>query len=230
MGLITRLLFPIIAYLCVGTVITAALAYGYLSRSGRLTDETKFRIAALLHGVDVDKLEKQAVKVESVVPDEETSYAEKQKQLDIGTLHFDAMRKQLESSLSEFDYQLKRLNTATQQYSQLKDEVNVFLDQQKKLIDDDAMQRVVAQIESLTPKKQGKPILMKYIEEHRVDQVIVILNLLKPSSRKEILRAFDEKELDQLYLIQKAMLSDDPTKLFIDQKIEALKALKEQER
>ncbi|MBX3424337.1 MAG: hypothetical protein KF688_01535 [Pirellulales bacterium] len=232
MGLITRVLFPFIAYLCVGTVVTAALAYSYLAKSGRLDDETKFRIAALLHGVDLDKIQQELDKEATpVVPEEEPSYEQKQKQLDAAALHFDAMRKQLESSLTQFDYQLARLTIATREYSLLKDEVNQFLQQQNSLVADQAMQRVKEQIEGFSAKKQAKPILKKYIDDKRIDEVIVILNLLKKRSREEVLKAFDQPEdLDQLYQVQRAMLSNDPTKVFIDEKIEALKALKDQEK
>ena len=229
MSIIVRFLFPLIGYLCVGTVITGALAYGYLVQTGRLTDETEFRIAALLHGVDLDELHNEVSQQEDEAPDAEPSYDEKQRQLDIVSLHSDAMRKQLESSLTEFDYQLKRLSTESSRYASLKKEVEEFLNQQKNLVETEAMQRVIAQIEGLSAKKQAKPILKQYIDDQRIDQVILILNRMKPTVRRDVLKAFDAPEdLDQLYLIQRAMLSNDPNKVFIDEKIEALKALKGQ--
>ena len=91
------------------------------------------------------------------------------------------------------------------------------------------MQRVIAQIEGLSAKNQTKPILKQYIDDQRIDQVILILNRMKPTVRRDVLKAFDAPEdLDQLYLIQRAMLSNDPNKVFIDEKIDALKALKGQ--
>lgn len=231
MNAMVRILFPLIGYLCVGTVLTGALAYGYLVQTGRLTDETQFRIAALLHGVDLNELQQEVKEHSEEVPGEEQSYEQKRQELDIAGLHYDAMRKQMESSLTEFDYQLKRLSTESLRYTNLKKEVEDFLEKQKTAVENEAMQRVVAQIEGLSAKKQAKPILKQYIEEQKIEEVIRILNLMKNSVRREVLKAFNEKEdLEELYLIQQAMLSDDPSKVFIDEKIEALKALKDQDK
>ncbi|MAT72600.1 MAG: hypothetical protein CMJ58_24140 [Planctomycetaceae bacterium] len=232
MNALIRLVFPLIGYLCVGTVLTGALAYGYLVQTGRLSDETQFRIAALLHGVDLDELQDEVAEQQTEdAPDEEHSYQQKRQQLDIASLHFDAMRTQLESSLTEFDYQLKRLSTESSRYAGLKKEVEEFLDSQRTDVENAAMARVVAQIEGLSAKKQAKPIIKQYIENQQIEEVIRILNLMKPTARRDLLKAFDQEEdLEEVYLIQQAMLSDDPSKVFIDEKIEELKALKDQAR
>ena len=78
MNALIRWTFPLIAYLCVGTVISAALGYGYLRHSGKLDDETMFRIMALVHGVDLDELAKEGTPTVEETPPEEPSFAEQQ--------------------------------------------------------------------------------------------------------------------------------------------------------
>src|SRR5262245_64821478 len=119
MSALIRLTLPLVAYLCVGTVITALLGYGYLRHSGALTDETIFRIMALVQGVDLDQIAKEGQKAVETVPAEEPSFAEQQAKVEAATLHFDAKQKQLAQSLSNFDYQLKAVSEATERYKQL---------------------------------------------------------------------------------------------------------------
>ena len=44
MGTLIRILFPIIGYFCVATVITLTAGYGYLQHNGTLDNEKMFQI------------------------------------------------------------------------------------------------------------------------------------------------------------------------------------------
>ena len=108
MSTLVRFTLPLVAYLCVGTVISAGLGYGYLRRSGKLNDETMFRIMALLHGVDLNELAKESeTTVEGTAP-EEASFGEQQAHVQATSLRFDAKQKQLADSLVQFQYQSTR--------------------------------------------------------------------------------------------------------------------------
>jgi hypothetical protein len=74
MSVIVRLMFPVIGYLCVATVLSLALGYGYLHSSGTIDDEVMFRIVALLHGIDMEKIAADQEIDSDTVPPEESSY------------------------------------------------------------------------------------------------------------------------------------------------------------
>ena len=231
MGLVVRWLFPLVAYACVGTVASLALGYGYLRYSGKLDDETVFRITALLHGVDLAEIEKSAPATQSEAPPEETSFAEQQQQRQAATLHFDAKQKQLADSLSDFDYQLKRLTEATARYTQLKRSVEIYLTEQSQRVTEEARNKVRAQLELLVAKKQAKPILIRMIKDDQVDEVILLMSSMKARSQEMILRSFDTvDDLDMLYRVQQRMLAGHPAKQFIDDQVKALEQLKQQEQ
>jgi hypothetical protein len=232
MKALTRLLMPLIGYLCAGTVVSAALGYGYLRHSGKLTDETLFRMTAMIHGVDLEKLAEAKEKSADETPPEETSYEEQQDQFQTSSLQFDAKRKQLADSLTDFDYQLKRLSVATTQYDMLRHDVENYLKQQRDRVGDAALQQVRIQIEALVPKKQAKPILVRMIEDNRIDEVILLLGSMNKRTQEAILRSFDSppEDLDMLYRIQKKMLAGEPVKPFIDSQLESLKQLKQQDK
>ena len=229
MSRLLGLLLPLIGYACVATVISAALAYGYLRKSGKLDDETVFRIVALVHGVDLEEIEKTKEKESPGTPTEEPSFDEQQQHFQIASLHFDAKRKQLADSLVDFDYRLKQLNAATEQYATLKADVQRYLDEQGKLVLSEAVQQVREQLEILKPKL-AKPLLLSYIDDNRLDEVIMLLGSMKPRARQDVLNLFQIDELDKLYRIQRKMLAGDPVKPFIDQKLKELEQLKAQEK
>ncbi len=231
MSALLRWTMPLVAYLCVGTVISAALGYGYLRRSGKLDDDTMFRIVALVQGVDLDKLAQEGQKTVEGTPPEEPSFAEQQQRLQTATLHFDGKQKQLVDSLNEFDSQLKRLSAAQERYAQLRAVVERYLQEQRKQVEDLSRAKVREQLEALIPKKQAKPILINMIRDGQIDEVILLLGSMKPQIRKEILRTFDTSEdVEILYQIQKHMLTDDPARPIIDAQLEALKELKSQDK
>jgi hypothetical protein len=181
--------------------------------------------------VDLDALAKEGQKTIEETPPEEASYAEQQQQLLAATLHFDAKQKQLADSLVDFDYQLKRLSEATERYAQLRAVVERFLEEQRVKVEDVALAKVREQLEALTPKKQAKPILISMIEHGQMEQVILLLERMKPQIRKEILRTFDtEEDVAILYQIQNHMLTDNPAKPIIDAQLDVLNQLKSQDK
>jgi hypothetical protein len=229
-GLI-RWTLPLVAYLCVGTVISALIGYGYLRRSGRLDDDTMFRVMALLQGVDLEALKQEGKKTEGEVPPEEQSFAEQQLQVQGAALRFDAKQKQLADSLVDFDYQLRQVSEATQRYAQLRTVVEQFLEDQQEKFANLGLAKVREQLEALIPKKQAKPILISMIEDGRIEEVILLLGSMKPQIRKEILRTFDTPtDVEILYRIQTHMLTDDPARPIIDAQLDALKQLQSQDR
>jgi hypothetical protein len=231
MSALIRWTLPLVAYLCVGTVISAAIGYGYLRRSGRLDDDTMFRVMALLQGVDLEALKQEGKKTEGEVPAEEQSFAEQQLQVQGAALRFDAKQKQLADSLVDFDYQLRQVSEATQRYAQLRTVVEQFLEDQQEKFANLGLAKVREQLEALIPKKQAKPILISMIEDGRVEEVILLLGSMKPQIRKEILRTFDTPtDVEILYRIQTHMLTDDPARPIIDAQLDALKQLQSQDR
>jgi hypothetical protein len=231
MSALIRLTLPLVAYLCVGTVITALLGYGYLRHSGALSDDTMFRIMAIVQGVDLDQIAKEGQKAVESVPAEEPSFAEQQSQLQAATLHFDAKQKQLAQSLSNFDYQLKAVSEATERYKQLQRVVEDYFTEQLKKLQDADLAAVRTQIETMIPKKQGKPILIKYIKAGEIEKVILLLGSMKERSRRELIRTFDtEEDLEMLFQVQQHMLNDNPAMAVINEQIKTFNQLKAEEK
>ncbi len=231
MRALTRLMLPLVAYLCVGTVISAALGYGYLRHSGKLDDEKMFRIMATLHGLDLDEIAKEGEATVEETPPEEASFASQQGQMQAATLRFDAKQKQLSDSLVQFQYQVDRVTAARERYDELRTAVETFLTQQQEELTNSDLGNVRANLEALIPKKQAKPLLVKYIQEGDVNLVVKLLGSMKERSRREILRTFDTPEdIVMLHQVFANMLDDNPAKAKISEQLEALQQLKAEDK
>jgi hypothetical protein len=226
MGRLFGFLISLFGYACVASVISLALGYGYLRHAGKLDDETMFRIVALVHGVNLEEIAKAKKQEKPSTPAEEASFQEQRQRSQTASLQFDAKQKQLADSLVIFNYQLKQLNLATENYAKLRADVKQYLEEQGKLVLSENMQKVRAQFENFDPKKQAKPMLSQYIDENRLDEVIMLLNSMKPPVQKDILKTFTTKEdLDRLYRIQRKMLAGEPVKPMIDARLKELEQL-----
>lgn len=231
MSFLLRMLIPLVGYVCVATVVSAALGVGYLRRSGKLNDETLYRMVALVHGVDLEEIEHAQDQVLAETPREEPSYAEQQMHAQAATIHFDAKRKQLADSLLEFDFQLERLTAETNKYAELGASVEQKLKSQKEELLTAQMIEVRKQIEMMTPDTQAKEILVLMIRDQRIDEVILLLGSMKARSCQSIINTFDTKDdIDMLYLVQQKMLAGGPTVDLINERLKDLEQLKNQEQ
>jgi hypothetical protein len=227
MSFLLRMMIPLIGYVCVATVVTGALGFGYLRKSGKLNDETLYRIVALVHGVDLDEIEQAQEAVAAEAPPEEPSFAEQQQFAQAATIQFDAKQKQLASSLLEFDHQLKRLTSEANRYTMLGDSVKQELETQKQMVLNQQIIEVSKQIESMDPDTQAKPMLALRIEQDRLDEVILLLNNMKPRSRTAILNTFTtEQDIENLYKVQRKMLEGGQAVEFINERLQELEQLK----
>ncbi len=224
MGALIRILFPLIGYISVATVITLGAGYGYLRRTNVLDDQRMFRIVSLLHGIDLDEIAKTYENNPKDVPPEEPSYDQQQEQLQVASLQLQAKQDEIEKEIDEFDARLKLLSTKSARFNNIQAEVESFLDQRREEAIQSGIVAVRSQLKNLIAKKQAKPLLVKMLKAERTDEVILLLVGMSPTDRKNILKTFiSDEEIDMLYNLQRQMLNGDPEKSFIDGKLDELK-------
>lgn len=231
MAAVIRLLFPLIGYISTATVITLVAGFGYMRSKGMLDDEAMFHIVSAIHGVDLDKIaESQKTDVDDVPP-EESSYDQQIEYSQVAKLQLQAKQDFLEKERSDFQADFTRLGTEMARYRSFQQEVEQYLKQREEIALDSGLVAVRNQIQNLTPKKQAKPLLVQWIKEGRIDDVILLLNGLSDRSRREIILTFDTPEdIDMLKKIYEQMLDGRPEKTFIENKLNELQQIKEQER
>jgi hypothetical protein len=231
MAALIRLLFPLVGYICTATVITLVAGFGYMRSKGMLDDDQMFQIVSLMHGIDLDKIAESQKTDEDDVPPEEPSYEQQIEYSQVATLQLQAKQDFLEKERNDFKADFTSISTERARYQSFKEEVEQYLKQREEIALQSGLVAVRNQIQNLTPKKQAKPLLVQWIKEGRVDDVILLLNGLSDRARREIILTFDTPEdVDMLKKIYEQMLDGRPEKTFIEDKLNELQELKEQER
>jgi hypothetical protein len=226
-----RTMFPLIGYFCTATVITLVAGFGYLRSSEALDDDHVFRIVSILHDIDLENIAESHGPTEDEVPLEESSYDQQIEYRQVESLHLQSKQDDLEQQLGVFKDRFKRLNVETARYRSFKKEVEQYLLYQEKRATESGLVAVRTQLQNLTAKKQAKPLLVQWIKENRIEEVILLLNDLPDRSRREIIRTFDQPEdIEMLKIIYEQMLAGHPEKTYIEGKLKDLQQLKDQDR
>ena len=224
MGGLIRVLFPVIGYFCVATVITLTAGYGYLRSNGTLDDENMFQIVSLLHGVDLDKIAAENQTDQQDVPPEEMSFNDRRQHMLMAVLHLQAKKDDIEKNIAVFQAELNTLDNKFRHFEKFRNDVEEFLQVRK----DEATASGLAAVKehwekNLVAKKQTKQLLVQMIKDGQMDVVIKLLNALNAKKRTEILKTFEtEEDLDMLYRIEQQMLAGGPEATFIDNKLQEL--------
>lgn len=202
MSKLIDMMFGLIAYLCVATVITLALIVAYLWHSDLLTNDKIFRVMAVLQDVDLQKMTAAEKKAPDEVPPAEPSINEVMHRQQLVDRNFEVKQLALERGKQEYDAMYQQLVEKTDRYDQLARNWQARLkqDQEQKTLQNTAA--VVAQLEQVTPEV-AKDQLMLFLEEGKMDDAILLLNKMSEGKRAKILKSFQqEKELAKLHEIQ----------------------------
>jgi hypothetical protein len=202
-----QMLFALIAYFCVATMISLTLGIGYLWQSDRLNDEKVFRMVALLQDVELHHPTETHTKSADEIPPEEPSLDALMQQRQIQDRDFEVKMLALQRGRQEYDDRLQQLAVQTVRYDRLAQEWQTRWKKQEELTTQENLAKVVSQLEQVKAD-QGKTLLMLWINDGRLDDVILLMNKMSKNKLSRILKTFDtQEELDKLHEIHQRILS-----------------------
>ncbi|EAQ82026.1 hypothetical protein [Blastopirellula marina] len=187
------------AYLCVATVLAAAIGAGVLIATNRVDSSKAYSILAIVYGIDEDKIREQL--------DEESKPAEDNEEPDMQAVIDARARRHL-----ALDFRIQALDTGIEnirgmqanlaeerrRYDQLK---TSFDDRLKKLeegVRDDAiveLQRTMEAIDARQAKEQMMIMLER--DDNSMQDVVTILKGMPNDKRKKIIAEFRSEEEKQ---------------------------------
>ena len=221
---ILQLLFSLIGYLCTATVITLALGAGYLWHSDRLNDEKVFRIVALLHDVDLHQLSQTQQATDEEIPPEELSLEQVMRQQQVFDRNSEVKLLALQRGRQEYDHRLQQLKEQTDRYDRLVQDSQALLNRQEDAVAQENIAKVVRHLEQVKPAT-AKELLMRSLEENRMDEVITLMSRMAENKMSKILLTFEtDPELDQLHEIHQRILGGGPETSGLEQAINGLNA------
>jgi hypothetical protein len=220
---IIQLVFALVAYVCVASIVTLALGVGYLWNSDRLDDEKVFRIVALLQDVDLEQLTQAPKETEDDVPPEEPSLEDVLHHQRILDRNFEVKLLALQRGRQEYDHRLQQLKEQTDRYDRLAQDWQSRLKKQEELTTQENLAKVVSQLEQVKPD-QGKALLMLWIDEGRMDDAILLMSKMSESKLSKILKKFEtDEELAKLHEIQQRIISGGAANSQLQQALDDLK-------
>lgn len=221
-----RFLFSLIGYVATATVITMALGVGYLWKSEKLTDEKMFRMVALLQGVDLQQIADEQKSAESEVPPEEPSLDTVADQQHVLDRNHEVKLLSLQRGRTEFDARMLELKTQSERFDRMASEWENRLKQQGELTTQENITKVITDLEQVKPVT-AKDLLMRWIEEDRMQDVILLLGRMSDSKKAKILKSFNTpEELDKLHEIHRLMMDSSASKQQLEQAQDELNSLK----
>jgi 3-methyladenine DNA glycosylase AlkC len=225
MSKIIDLVLGFIAYLCVATVITAALLIGYFWHTDQLNSEKVFRMVALLQDVDLHQLAADQKKSSDEVPPEEPSLNEVVHRQQVQDRNYEVKLLALKSGKQEYDESFRKLKEKIDRYDQMVASTEDRLKQQQDKTKQQNVAKVVSQLEQVKPDV-GKDLLMKWLDEDHMDEAILLMNRMSENKLKNILKTFQtDKELSKLHEIHRRIMSGGPEATKLEKALGDLNAI-----
>ena len=226
MGKIIDLMLGLIAYVCVATVITLALVIGYFFHTDQLNSDKMFRIVALVQDVDLQQISAAPQKKSGdEVPPEEPSLNQVLNHQQVQDRNFEVKLLALKRGKQDYDASLSELNVQRDRYEQMVLNIQSRLKQQQALNTQKNIATVVGQLEQVKPEV-AKDSLMKFIEEERMDDAILLMSKMSESKLKSILKTFQTpQELSKLHEIHRRIISGGPESTNLKKAISELNSL-----
>ena len=211
MGKIIDLLLGLIAYVCVATVITLALIVGYFWHTDQLNSDKVFRLMALLQDVDLQQINAaHEKKAGDDVPPQEPSLNEVMHHQQVQDRNYEAKQLALQRGKKAYDESFQKVQEKIDRYDRMVSDIKRQLSQQEGQTTQQNVAKVVSQLEQVKPEV-GKDSIMKWIEENRMDDAIVLMSRMSENKLAKILKTFQtDKELSKLHEIQLRILSGGP--------------------
>jgi hypothetical protein len=180
-----------------------------LWKSDQLTDEKLFRITAILQGVDLQQIAEAEKGAEGETPTEEPSVDDIAGQQQVIDRNYEVKLLSLQRGRQEFDERLQQLKVQSERFDRQARDWEAKLKQQGELTTQENLTKVVSDLEQVKPVT-AKDLLMRWIQEDRMQDVILLLGRMSETKKAKILKSFTTPdELDKLHEIHRLLLDND---------------------
>jgi len=201
-----------ILYICVATILAQLIGLGFLAGTGRLTDEKRFQIFAVLHGVDMVAMAEAKLAQEGTDDAENVSSEQRSQYRLIQNLQLDKRQQFLDMGLEQLNSRLNALIIQQNRYDDTKEQFDERLEKLQGVTTDDAILDLVRLFEGQKPDK-SKDLLVDMLptdfgkanqnldayspeERERIISVVTILKTMADDKQKKIVGQFDKQVPD----------------------------------
>ena len=131
--------------------------------------------------------------------------------------NFEVKLLSLQRGRQEYDHRLQQLKAQSERFDRLAHDWEDKLKQQDELTTQENLAKVVSDLEQVKPAT-AKDLLMHWIDEDRMDDVITLLGKMSENKKGKILKSFSTaEELDKLHEIHRLMIDGNEDKEQLEQ-------------
>ncbi|TWT31218.1 hypothetical protein KOR34_45940 [Posidoniimonas corsicana] len=222
-----RMLMTLVGYVCTATVVSATLGLAYLYSSNRVDDEKLFRVVALLHDVDIDRIAEETEVATEEIPSEEPSPEEVEWRRQILARNHEVKLEALKRNKLNFDASLNALITEKARFDEIASKLEQQLEEEGELSNKQSVLKVVQNLELMKPDQAKEELKRILAEEDGVNNVIKLTGSMNTGKLKKILQRFTEEgEQEELHAIIQSMLNGGPQQEVFQDALEELNKLK----
>jgi hypothetical protein len=201
MGRLIGIVASLFVYLCVGTVIAAAIIGGYAATRGYLTSEKLTRMADVARGIEAPAAPVQQA-TKDVEPADQPSFDEIERRRGIKARNLELRELAIEDGMKRIYFEQKKLNESYDRYKLLRDSFNqAVLDVDKNKAIKEGQDKIRQIWENMKPK-QVKDQILQMIDDGEMNEVVSILSSVNTNKQAKIITEFktddETKKLDEI--------------------------------
>ncbi len=204
------LLWTLIVYFCVATVISAVAVGSTLWFKGALTSDRIYRVLAALHGTDILLLHQQLEDNKAKLDSEQEPFEARQRAIQLKSLDLDLREAAVDKGVANLTQLQQTLQTEQSRFVALTQSYEQRLKQLEQKEQASSLNELQRTLESMKPK-QAKEQIIKMMDDNAMIDVVALFRKMSNDKRKKILAEFkDVGDADRLYEILKNIREGEP--------------------
>ncbi|MEX0936793.1 MAG: hypothetical protein WDZ59_02955 [Pirellulales bacterium] len=216
MRILVRLASWVFVYLCIGSIVTAAVGMGYLWSSGKLDDEKLVKILAVVHDVTIEK-EETPRSASQAAGAQQPSYDENETVRDIMMRKLELKRLAVDKAIEDIRYKRQQLDSDRERHQRL---VSTFDAKLESLFGEATAEGFAKQrrIWENIKSTQAKDQIIQMVEQEEIEDVVAILSEMPVEKQAKIVSQFTtEAEIEVLDNILRMVRQGLPQTALIEQ-------------
>ena len=222
-----RLLFSMIGYLAVATVLSLGIGFGFLWMTERLDDEKMFQIIALMHDVNLNEISQEEEPVDDLqAPPEELSLDQSRVMRQIVLRDHEVKQSALRRWRQEGEFWHNKFRDERVKLDRIAQQIDQLLDDEGNKLQRESINNVVRDLQSIAAEDAKDQLQLTLQEEKGLETVIMLMNAMDEGRLQKILKTFtSDKDKADLHLIHREMLKGGPQKELLDGYVDELDSI-----
>jgi hypothetical protein len=197
MGRLIGMAGALLAYICVATVLAAALGLGYALSSGAIGQKQLEQMLALVHGVDLVRADAARKDAADGARQEQPSLEAIAEARAVKSRDLELREKILQDAVSELKKLQLALEAEKDRFDQFRKSFRAQLDEEAKSAEQQGLREFQSLVESMKPKQAKEQLLLKH-KAGSLNLVVEVIRGMEEAKRAKLIAEFKTQEESQV--------------------------------